>query len=107
MTPEELKQELARREEINRQLAELIADEEQIIAATTALEGADVAQLTVTLDLPTGEAMVAHITTKDGQKLRYATSSPSADMLQAMIDAGLAHAANDITTRKTALLAQL
>lgn len=107
MTPEELEATLAQREEVNRQLAELIADEKQLIAAQAALIEMEVAQLSVSLDLPTGEAMVAFITAKDGTRLRFATQSPSADMLEAMVSAGLSHAQASVTARKDALLAQI
>lgn len=107
MTPEELEIALAQREEVNRQLAALIADEKQLIAAQASLGQLEVAQLQVTLDLPTGEAMVAFITGKDGTKLRFATQIPSADMLEAMIGAGLAHAQASVAARKAELLTQL
>jgi hypothetical protein len=107
MTPEQLRQKLEQRRLLNEQLEALIADEEQLAALSTWAEGAEIRQITVTVNPPTGERLVAVMTDSAARTTRYSTNSEGAHLLATMLISAMQQAQSDIDARKANILAQL
>jgi hypothetical protein len=107
MTPEQLRTKLEQRRLLNEQLEALIADEEQLAALSTWTEGAEIRQITVTVNPPTGERLVAVMTDSAARTTRYSTNSEGAHLLATMLISAMQQAQSDIEARKANILAQL